>query len=83
MNIIQVYTCDCNPGQIYKTKSTFNQHKSTRRHQSWEAHQNNRSYREKIADLENQLSRTKTELNMWKSQAIELKQRYEPCDLLD
>lgn len=83
MNIIQVYSCDCNPSHTYNNKSSYNNHKKTKRHEAWENKQNNRSYREKIAELENYTSRLKVELQMWKSMALELKQKYEPCDLLD
>lgn len=83
MNIIQVYTCDCNPGYTYKSKTSYNNHITTKRHQAWESKQNNRSYRERITELENQISRLKVELQMWKTSAIQLKQKYEPCDLLD
>lgn len=83
MDIIHVHTCDCNPGYTYKTRSSYNAHLMSKRHEAWDQKQDNRSHRERITELENQVSRLKTELQMWKASAIQLKQKYEPCDLLD
>lgn len=82
MNLVQIYTCDCNPYN-YSTRQTYQAHLHSKRHQLWESKQTIRDFRERIVDLENQMSRLRTELQIWKSQAINLKQRYEPSDLLD
>lgn len=83
MNIVQVYSCSCNPSYTYPTKSSYNAHLKTKRHKAWEEHLDNKTYRERIVEMENVISRLKVELQMWKTTCISLKQKYEPCDLLD
>ena len=36
MNLIQLLTCECNPGKVYASKSTFTSHAKSRRHHQWE-----------------------------------------------
>lgn len=35
-DIIQIYTCKCNPTFTYKTKSTFTKHLQSKRHCSFQ-----------------------------------------------
>ena len=83
MNIIQVYSCSCNPSHTYVSKATYNAHLKTKRHVGWEAQLDNKKLRARIVELENEISRKKVELHHWKESFIALKQKYEPCDLLD
>ena len=36
MSLVQVLTCDCNPGFNWKSKATFNAHKRSQRHLNYE-----------------------------------------------
>lgn len=81
--LIEVLKCDCNPNFIYKTKQSYNNHYKSERHLKWQRQYNEQNYRKKIIELENTISSLKLENIMWKDMAIQLKQRYEPYNLLD
>jgi transposase-like protein len=50
--LIEIYRCDCNPDYTYKTKSTFNSHKKSKRHVNYVRNNQERSHRETIARLQ-------------------------------
>jgi 5-methylcytosine-specific restriction endonuclease McrA len=64
MNIIQSLTCECNPGKVYASKSTFSSHIKSRRHQQWEV--GNESKHVRI--------RSETEIRRLKRRIVQLEQ---------
>ena len=80
--IVAIYNCNCNPSFTYKTRQCYKNHFKSARHMAWQHEQDIRNLRERIVQLENQLSSLKVETNMWREAAIRLKQKHEPL-LLD
>lgn len=80
--LVQVFHCGCKPNFVYKSRQTFRTHLRSTHHQLWQEQKDTHNLREKIVQLQNELSACRTECVIWKQQAIHLKQRYEPTDLL-
>ena len=36
MSLVKLLTCDCNPGKVYSSRSTFRSHLKSQRHLRWE-----------------------------------------------
>jgi hypothetical protein len=81
--LVCVLTCPCHPNKNYMSRNTFRAHFKSQRHQFWDQKINLQSHIKKIVDLENKILSLKVECDMWKSQAILLKQKYEPVHILD
>jgi hypothetical protein len=52
-------TCKCNPGKIYASKSTFNSHKKSKRHVSYETSGQELEHRKTITKLQNKVEQLK------------------------
>ena len=79
--LIAIYICGCNPSFTYRSRQCYNNHFKSMRHANWQHEQDIRNLRERIVQLENQLSALRIETDMWKEAAIQSRQRTRP--LLD
>jgi uncharacterized coiled-coil DUF342 family protein len=63
--ITQSLQCECNPNKIaYASRQSFSNHFTTDKHQVWQLRKENRTLREKIVKLENELTQLKYHLSM-------------------
>lgn len=53
--------CNCNPGFVYKSKSTFRTHYKSQRHIAFEFKQQELNHRKTIIELNNQIVKLKLE----------------------
>lgn len=74
--LVAIYNCGCNPSFTYKTRQCYNNHLKSTRHVSWQQAQDIRNLRERIVQLENQLSALRIETDMWKEAAIRSRQQH-------
>jgi|SaaInlV_125m_DNA_1040241.scaffolds.fasta_scaffold03207_5 5-methylcytosine-specific restriction endonuclease McrA len=49
--------CECNPGKIYSSASTFRAHKASKRHQDWEQKGQERQLRKRLGDAEAEVAK--------------------------
>jgi transposase-like protein len=71
-NLVQVYTCKCNPNFNYKTKSSFSNHFQSKRHLSFQQNIDRTEDRLKIQTLEKEIRRLNSEVKLWKEKYLEL-----------
>ena len=51
--IVDSLQCGCNPGKVYKTKTTFDKHKSSEKHKHYQLALENKELRVQLAHMEN------------------------------
>ena len=49
--------CECNPGKIYSSASTFRTHKASKRHQDWEQKGEERQLRKRLGEAEAEVAK--------------------------
>jgi len=49
--------CECNPGKIYSSASTFRSHKASKRHQEWEQKGEERQLRKRLGEAEAEVAK--------------------------
>ena len=68
--IVHCLQCGCNPGKVYKNKTTFDKHKSSEKHKHYQLTLENKELRLQLAQVENQnrvLQHTITQLEALKT----------------
>jgi hypothetical protein len=75
--LIQRLNCECNPGKIYASKSTFNKHRSSKRHKQWELQNQELDHRKTITKLQNYNTALETKFKRLEQRYNKLKGLYE------
>lgn len=76
MKITEQLTCDCNPGKIYASKSSFKTHFKSKRHKQWENSKQELEHRKKNVLLENEIISLKCKLEAFQKNYISLDKKY-------
>lgn len=74
MDLICIFKCDCNPGKIYKTSSTFKNHTKSLRHTKWEAEQVVRDVHVRLGEQAAEILRLKQQIASLQTQLQQLKE---------
>lgn len=74
--IIERLICDCNPGKVYASKSTFNTHKKSKRHKAWETKNQELDHRKTITRLQNEIESLKIKNGILEEKFSRLDERH-------
>lgn len=66
--IVESLQCECNPGKIYSSSSSFRAHKASKRHQEWEQKGEERQLRKRLGDTEAELAKMHQQVHELKTE---------------
>jgi predicted RNase H-like nuclease (RuvC/YqgF family) len=74
--------CPCFPGKTYASRSTFQKHFQSKRHENHRLNSNKTDLHRRYQELEIELRKTRQECQVWKEKYLELRLRTENIESL-
>lgn len=71
------FECPCLPGKTYASRSTFQRHFRSKRHENHDLNSNKTDFHRRYQEMETELRRTRQECQVWKEKYLELSLRTE------
>jgi len=86
MILEKILCCECNPGKIFKTNSTYKAHLKSKRHENWVSNTSIKNYKKSSVEYENNIVNYKLRLERldidYKKLEMDYKKLYNKINLL-